>query len=95
MTRIVADDTTLATFLGHLSCRAPFLREDGLSGIRHASAGRHRQRPDPLKHRPEQASGQMALRQQEPVIARVFYQPAAGLDEALLQGQRPAVDPCR
>jgi Transposase DDE domain len=35
----------------------------------------------------------MALRQQEPVIPRVFHQPPASLDEALLQaGQRPTVN---
>jgi hypothetical protein len=59
-------------------------------------AGRDRQRPDPPEHRPEQASGQMTLRQQQPVVPRVFHQAPAGLDEAQLHtGQRPAVDALR
>ena len=37
------------------------------------SARRHGQRPDPLQHRPEQASGQVTLRQQEPVVPRMFH----------------------
>ena len=52
---------------------------------RRASACRDRQRPDPLEHRPEQASGQVTLRQEQPVVARVFYQSPARLDQALLQ----------
>jgi hypothetical protein len=32
---------------------------------------RHRQRPDPLEHRPKQAAGQVTLRQRKPVIPRV------------------------
>ena len=44
-------------------------------------------------HRPEQASGQTTLLQQQPVIACVLYQPPARLDQALLQaGQWPALD---
>ena len=35
----------------------------------------------------------MTPRQEEPIVARVFHQRRAGLDEALLQaGQRPALD---
>jgi hypothetical protein len=34
---------------------------------------------------PEQASGQMTLRQQQPVVPRVFHQAPARLDEALLE----------
>jgi hypothetical protein len=57
------------------------------------SAGRHRQRPDPLEHRPERASGQMTLRQHQPVVADMFHQSPCRLDEALLEaGQRPCVD---
>ncbi len=37
------------------------------------SAGRHRQGPDPLEHRPEQAAGQVAFGQQEPVVAGMFH----------------------
>ena len=38
----------------------------------------------------------MALGQQEPVVAGVFHQAPAGLDEALLEaGERPGVDPRR
>ncbi len=48
-------------------------------------ARRDRQRPDPLEHRPKQASGQMTLRQQEPAGALVFHETPARLDEALLQ----------
>jgi mutator family transposase len=54
------------------------------------SAGRHGQRPDPPEHRPEQLPGRVTLCQQHPVLAGVRDQPAAGLDEALLQ--RPAID---
>jgi hypothetical protein len=67
-----------------------------LRSARRTSARRQRQGPDPLQHRPEQASGQMALRQQQPVVPRVFHQAPARLDEALLEtGQRPRVDPRR
>jgi hypothetical protein len=51
---------------GHPSRGAPVLRS--VSGRHRPSAGRYRQRPDPLEHRPEQAPGQLTLRQQEPVI---------------------------
>jgi hypothetical protein len=60
----------------------------------HPSTGRHVQRPDPLEHRPEQPPRQMALRQQEPVVAGVLDQPPTRLDEALLEtGERPRIDP--
>jgi hypothetical protein len=59
-------------------------------------ARRHRQGPDPLEHRSEQASSQVALGQQEPVVPRVCHQAPARLDEALLDAdQRPRVDPRR
>jgi hypothetical protein len=67
-----------------------------LRSARRTSARRQRQGPDPLQHRPEQASGQMTLRQQQPVVPRVFHQAPSRLDEALLEtGQRPRVDPRR
>ncbi len=42
---------------------------------------------------PKQASGQVALRQQQPVVAGVLDQPPTRLDEALLEtGQRPTIN---
>ena len=59
------------------------------------SACRHRQGPDPLRHRPEQASGRVALGQ-EPGVARVLHQPPTSVDKALLEaGQGPRVDRLR
>jgi len=82
-------------FLGHLSSLAPFLRQIPTVSRRRLPR-RDRQGPDPLQHRPEQASGQMALGQQQPVVPGMFHQAPAGLDEALLHaGQRPAVDALR
>ena len=67
-----------------------------LRSARRTSARRQRQGPDPLQHRPEQASGQMTARQQQPVVPRVFHQAPSRLDEALLEtGERPRVDPRR
>jgi hypothetical protein len=64
-----------------------------VSGNARRSTGRHGQRPDPLEHRPERASGQVALGQQQPVVAGVLDRPSAHLDEALLEtGQRAAID---
>ena len=66
------------------------------SARRTSSACRHRQGPDPLQHRPDQAPRQVTLRQEQPVVARVFHEPRGRLDEALLEtGQRPRVDPMR
>ncbi len=54
---------------------------------------RERERLNP-PHHPEQPSGQMALRQEEPVAARMFYQPTACLHQPLLQTrQGPVPDP--
>jgi hypothetical protein len=47
-----------------------------VSGNARRSAGRHRQRPDPPEHRPEQPPRQVTLRQQEPVVAGVLDKPA-------------------
>lgn len=53
-------------------------------------------RPDPPEHRAKQAFGQVALRQQEPVVPWVLHEPSTRLDEALLEaGQRPAVHALR
>jgi hypothetical protein len=57
---------------------------------------RHRQRPDPPEHRPEQASMQMPLGQQQPVVTGMLDQSPARLHEPLLQaGQRPGIDSLR
>jgi hypothetical protein len=60
--------------LGHFSDTSLVLRPlfaQTVSCRHRPSSGRHGQRPDPLKHRPEQASGQVALGQQQPVVAGV------------------------
>ena len=82
-------------FLGHRSSRVSLLCQAGVLALA-TSICRDRERRDPLEHRPEQAPSQVTLRQQQPVIARVFHQPATRLDKALLEtGQRPGVDPLR
>jgi hypothetical protein len=40
-----------------------------------------------LEHRPEQASGQVTLRQQQPVIPGVLDQSTTGFHQSLLPGQ--------
>ena len=80
-------------FLGHLSRVAPSLRQP-CSGApaAHQPVGNGRAQIR-CSITPEHASGQMTLRQQQPVVPRVFHQAPARLDEALLEaGQRPAVD---
>ena len=57
------------------------------------SAYRHRQGPDPLQHRPEQAAGQVALGQQEPVVVRVLHQPPTRVDKALLEASPAGENP--
>jgi hypothetical protein len=55
-----------------------------------------RQRCDPPQHSAEEPARQMTLRQQQPVVAGVLEQAAAGFHQPLLQaGQRPTVAPCR
>ena len=77
--------------LGHFSDTSPVLRS-----VRRTSACRHWQGAGPLQHRTEQAPRQVTLRQEQPVVARVFHEPRARLDEELLEtGQRPRVDPLR
>ena len=77
--------------LGHFSDTSPVLRS-----VRRTSAFRHWQGAGPLQHRTEQAPRQVTLRQEQPVVARVFHEPRARLDEELLEtGQRPRVDPLR
>jgi len=50
----------------------------------------------PLQHRSEQPPGQMTLRQQQPIIAGMFHQPAARLHQPLLETrQRPVPDSLR
>ena len=67
-----------------------------LRSARRTAACRYRQGADPLQHRPEQAPSQVTPRQEQSVVARVFHEPCARLDEALLEtGQRPRVDPLR
>src|SRR5262249_58991533 len=95
-TRTAADGTTPPTCsrtpLPCCALSSPILSPAAIA----PSAGRHWQRPDPPEHQPEQASGQVTLRQQQPVVPRVFHQTPASLDEALLQaGQRPGVDSLR
>jgi hypothetical protein len=49
---------------------------------------------DLRQHVRKQPPREMALRQQQPVVARMLYEPSAGLDQPLLQaGQRPGGDP--
>ena len=51
---------------------------------------------DPLEHRRKQASGQMTLGQQQPVVSRVFHQAPACLGKAAAHwSTRPAVDALR
>ena len=60
---------------------------------RRASAGWDRQRTDPPEHASEKVSGQIALRQEKPIVPRVLDQSATGFHESLLQaGKRPVVD---
>jgi len=53
------------------------------------SAGRlsrwRRQRHNPLQHAAKQSPRQMTLRQQQPVVPGVLYQPPAGFHQPLLQ----------
>ena len=59
-------------------------------------SGRHRQRHNSLQHAAKQPARQVALRQQQPVVAGGFDQTTPGFHQPLLQaGQRPLVDPCR
>src|ERR1039457_5250957 len=54
----------------------------------------NRQPRDSPEHTAKQPPRQMALRQQEPVVAGMFHQPSSGLHQPLLQaGQRPVLDP--
>src|ERR1035441_4547297 len=54
---------------------------------------RKRQPRDSPEHTAKQPPRQMALRQQEPVVAGMFHQPSSGLHQPLLQaGQRPVLD---
>ena len=53
-------------------------------------------KPHPPQHACEQAPRQMTLRQEQPVVASMLYQPAAGLHQPLLQaGQRPRFESLR
>src|SRR5450759_5552137 len=57
---------------------------------------RKRQSIDPPQHTGKQPPRQMTLRQQQPIIAGMFHQPAARLHQPLLEPrQRPAPDPLR
>ena len=92
--RIAADGTTCSTFLGHLSCLAPFVRLDYLG------------KPSPVTQ-PGPAAPKSAAASLRTGFASDGSQPArasstghdqlsARLDEALLEtGQRPGVDPRR
>src|ERR1019366_374110 len=54
---------------------------------------RKRQPSDPPEHTAKQPFRQMALRQQQPIIAGMFHQPSTRLHQPLLQaGQRPVLD---
>lgn len=92
--RIVPRLTTPPTFLSTLRLRSVLFAHDLRQGT---SVNRlARRRPDPPEHRPEQPPREMALRQQEPVVADVLDQPPTRLDEALLKaGERPAVNALR
>ena len=57
---------------------------------------RKRQPIDPPQHIGKQPPRQITLRQQQPIIAGMFHQPAARLHQPLLETrQRPAPDPLR
>ena len=59
-------------------------------------SGWQRQSLHPPQHASEQAPRQMALRQQQPVVPRMLYQPPAGLHQPLLQArQGPLLDSLR
>jgi len=54
----------------------------------------YRQGCDLTQHLGKQPPRGMTLGQQEPVAARMLYQPSAGLNQVQLQsGQRPVADP--
>ena len=72
----------------HVSDTTPVLRLPSASLVlfdARPSACRGRERPDPLEHRPEELPGQVALGQQQPVVAGVLDQPPTRFDEALLE----------
>jgi len=73
----------------------PLAPSPGLVALRRrALSGWHRQSLNPPHHASKQVPRQMALRQQQPVIASVLDQPPAGLHQPLLQAaQRPLLDP--
>jgi len=61
-----------------------------------ASACGHGQRTDSPEHHSKQASRQVTLGQQQPVIPRMLHQPPTRLHQPLLQtGQRPGVNSLR
>lgn len=64
----------------HLSALASVLRQIHPPAAR-PSARLDRERPDPPQHRPEPTPCQMTLRQEQPVVPRVFHQAPTGLDK--------------
>ncbi len=56
-----------------------------LSAIHQSASSRQRQHRDLPQHAGKQPPRQMALRQHQPVVARVFDEPSAGLHQPLLQ----------
>ena len=70
-------------FLEHHSTFRPFFARRLGCTRRTASARWDRQCPDPPEHRSEQASGQMALCQQEPVVPRTLHQPMSRIVPAV------------
>ena len=76
----------------------PLLQRGHRNPLRSALAlsRRGRQRRDLPQHAGKQPPRQVTLRQQQPVVAGVFYQPPTGFHQPLLKaGQRPTVDPRR
>jgi hypothetical protein len=76
----------------HLSTPTPLPSPDALGSL----SCRQGQRPDPPQHVAEQPPVEMALCQEQPVVAGMLDEPSAGLHEPLLQTrQRLAFDPLR
>ena len=71
----------------HCSLRSLFGAKKLLILVQVTLPARQRQRPDPVQHVTEQPPVQMPLGQQQPVVARVLDQPAAGLHQPLLQAR--------
>lgn len=69
-------EATLLQGISGTPLRVPPSSPAALCRARRTSASRHRQGPDPPKHRPEKAAGEVTLGQQERVIACAPDQPS-------------------